>query len=110
MGGMALYFKVFKLPFAMFLFGLFAMLLSYGVALELTDISRASGHFLEMFFNLGIAAPVAYASLGFGFAMMALGLGLTYGIRTAWAGFRQLDFGCIFLPRRLGEYGSFLPF
>ena len=27
-----------------------------------------------MFFNLGIAAPVAYASLGFCFAMMALGL------------------------------------
>ena len=51
MGGMALYFKVFKLPFAMFLFGLFAMLLSYSVALELTDISRASGNFLEMFFQ-----------------------------------------------------------
>ncbi len=74
MGGMALYFKVFKLPFAMFLFGLFAMLLSYSVALDLTDIARASGNFLETFLDLGIAAPVAYASLGFGFAMMALGL------------------------------------
>ena len=74
MGGMALYFKVFKLPFAMFLFGLFAMLLSYSVALDLTDISLAPANFPEMFFNLGIGAPVAYASLGLGFAMMALGL------------------------------------
>tara|TARA_A200000159_G_scaffold56641_1_gene52336 strand:- start:51 stop:689 length:639 start_codon:yes stop_codon:yes gene_type:complete len=74
MGGMALYFKVFKLPFAMFLFGLFAMLLSYSVALDVTDISLAPANFPEMFFNLGIGAPVAYASLGLGFAMMALGL------------------------------------
>ena len=74
MGGMALYFKVFKLPFAMFLFGLFAILLSYSVALDLTDIAYAPRNFLEMFFDLGIAEPVAYASLGFGFAMMALGL------------------------------------
>lgn len=74
MGGVALYLKVFKRPFAMFLFGLCAMLLSYSVALGLTDISLAPRNFLDMFFNFGIAAPVVYASLGFGFAMMALGL------------------------------------
>ncbi len=50
MGVMSLYFKVFKLPFAMFL--------SYSVALDLTDISLVPANFPEMFFNLGIGALV----------------------------------------------------
>ena len=68
------YFWVFKLPFSMFLFGLFSMAFVYGIAIDGAELFYLASHFPESLFDLGQDSNVALASLGFGLAMMAAGL------------------------------------
>jgi|TARA_B110000003_G_C16633086_1_gene527386 hypothetical protein len=68
------YFHLFKLPFAMFVFGLFCMAFVYGVAIDGGEWFYLASNFPAALFDLGQGANVALASLGFGFAMMTAGL------------------------------------
>jgi hypothetical protein len=68
------YFIVFRLPFAMFLFGLSVLLLFYAIASDPSDMMRASGGLTRALFDLRNGSALAIASLLYGAAMMALGL------------------------------------
>lgn len=67
------YFIVFRLPFAMFLFGVNLLFLIYAFAVDPIDVVRASGGAFDRLFDLRNGS-LAFGSLVYGFAMMALGL------------------------------------
>ena len=71
---MLAYFHVFKLPFAMFVFGLFCMVFVYGVAIDGIEWFDLASDAPAAFFDLGQRSSAAVASLGFGLAMMVAGL------------------------------------
>jgi hypothetical protein len=69
-----LYFVAFRLPFAMFLFGLNALFLSYAIAADATDVVWFSRGFTDRLFDLRNGSTLAFASLIYGVLIMALGL------------------------------------
>ena len=72
MAGMAVYYAVFRLPFAMFVFGLFGLITTYAYAT--TDRFSLWRNFPEGLFDLASGSSLALGSLIFGLAAFALGI------------------------------------
>ena len=68
------YFYLFKLLFAMFLFGLYCMVFFYGVTIDEAKWLYLAPNFPVSLFDLGQGWSVAVTSLSFGLTMMAVGL------------------------------------
>ena len=78
MVGMLIYFRVFKLPFAMFVFGVFGLILIYA-AMSSQGSSLPITNFPEGLFDLSTNRGLALGSLIFGF--LAFGLGIYFDTR-----------------------------
>jgi len=68
------YFAIYRLPFAMFLFGLNVLGLIYAVAANISTLYAAAQNPSQSLFDLGAGSNFAAASLIYGFGLMALGL------------------------------------
>lgn len=75
MVGMLIYFRIFKLPFAMFVFGIFALILIYS-AMSFQGSSLPINNFPQGMFDLSENRGLALGSLIFGF--LAFGLGIYF--------------------------------
>jgi hypothetical protein len=75
MVGMLVYFRTFKLPFAMFVFGIFALILIYSI-MGFQGASMPLYNFPEAMFDLSRNTGLALGSLIFGF--LAFGLGIYF--------------------------------
>lgn len=73
MVGMLIYFRVFKLPFTMFIFGLFALILIYAIMGD-QGASTPLFNFSDAMFDLSTNSGLALGSLIFGFLAFALGI------------------------------------
>jgi len=73
MAGMLLYFRIFKLPFAMFVFGIFGLILIYA-AMSAQGSSLPLYNFPQGLFDLSENSGLALGSLIFGFLAFALGI------------------------------------
>ncbi|MEE9314062.1 MAG: hypothetical protein V3V02_05370 [Rhizobiaceae bacterium] len=71
MVGMLLYFRIFKLPFSMFVFGIFGLIMIYSMIM---DPQAASLPLKERIFDLSRSSGLAYGSLIFGLLAFALGI------------------------------------
>ena len=71
---MLCYFYLFKLPFAMFLFGLYCMVFFYGVAIDGAKWLYLDPKFPVSLVDIGQGSNVAVTSLSCGLTMMAAGL------------------------------------
>ena len=72
MAGMAIYFATFRLPFSMFIFGLFGLLTVY--AFISNDWLLVWNNFPKRLFDLSSGSSLALGSLVFGMAAFALGI------------------------------------
>ncbi len=72
MAGMALYFAIFRLPFAMFVFGIFGLLTVYAFISD--DWILLWRDFPDRLFDLASGSSLALGSLIFGLAAFALGI------------------------------------
>ncbi|WP_380055886.1 hypothetical protein ACFE33_01350 [Falsihalocynthiibacter sp. SS001] len=74
MAGMALYFNYFKLPFSMFILGLFGIVTILSLAGIVSNDRRIFFDFPESLFDLGHGSVMAYGSLIFGVLAFAGGI------------------------------------
>ena len=72
MAGMALYFAIFRLPFSMFIFGIFGLITVY--AFLSNDWALLGQDFPNRLFDLASGSSLALGSLVFGLAAFALGI------------------------------------
>ena len=74
MAAMLLYFRFFKLPFAMFVFGVFGLILIYSIMVGSQGSSLPFINFKESIFDLSQSSGLAVGSLIFGLLTFSLGI------------------------------------